>query len=31
MAEVTFKIYRYNPETGGNGRFQEFQVDWQSG
>jgi succinate dehydrogenase / fumarate reductase iron-sulfur subunit len=31
MAEVTFKVYRYNPETGGNGRFQEFQVDYQSG
>jgi len=31
MAEVTFKVYRYNPETGGNGRFQEFQVDCQSG
>lgn len=31
MAEVKFNVYRYNPEAGGNGRFQEYMVVWEKG
>lgn len=31
MAEATFKIYRYNPETAERGRLQDFRIQWEKG
>ena len=31
MAEVRFKIYRLNPEAGGDGRLQEYKVECEKG
>lgn len=31
MAEVKFRIHRYNPETGGNGSLKEYRAEYEKG